>query len=83
MTMLRFEPEKRVGFHEYMRSDGTRSYFFSLETVRDLFHEAGFIEVMKHHRTMDLRSIIYSHFVTLWELLQENGLLNVPIVFIF
>ncbi|KAK4757027.1 hypothetical protein SAY87_007154 [Trapa incisa] len=45
MTMLRFEPGKRVGFLEYMRSDGTRSYFFSLETVRDLFIQAGFIEV--------------------------------------
>ncbi|PKI41351.1 hypothetical protein CRG98_038237 [Punica granatum] len=45
MTMLRFELDKRVGFCEYMRSDGTRSYFFSLETVRDLFVRAGFIEV--------------------------------------
>ncbi|KAJ6974737.1 tRNA N(3)-methylcytidine methyltransferase METTL6 [Populus alba x Populus x berolinensis] len=39
MTMLRFEQEKRVGFREYMRSDGTRSYFFCLDTVRDLFLE--------------------------------------------
>ncbi|KAF5739551.1 methyltransferase-like protein 6 [Tripterygium wilfordii] len=46
MTMLRFEPHKRVGFREYMRSDGTRSYFFCLETVRDLFLHAGFIEVL-------------------------------------
>lgn len=46
MTMLRFEADKRVGFREYMRSDGTRSYFFSLETVRDLFVGAGFIEVL-------------------------------------
>uniref|UniRef100_A0A2C9VB00 tRNA N(3)-methylcytidine methyltransferase n=1 Tax=Manihot esculenta TaxID=3983 RepID=A0A2C9VB00_MANES len=45
MTMLRFEADKRVGFREYMRSDGTRSYFFSLETVRDLFVGAGFIEL--------------------------------------
>ncbi|XP_065853983.1 uncharacterized protein [Euphorbia lathyris] len=45
MTMLRFEPEKRVGFREYMRSDGTRSYFFCLDTVRDLFVGAGFIEL--------------------------------------
>ncbi|XP_019426629.1 PREDICTED: methyltransferase-like protein 6 isoform X1 [Lupinus angustifolius] len=42
MTMLRFEPEKRVGFREYMRSDGTRSYFFCLDTVRNLFVDAGF-----------------------------------------
>ncbi|CAN1233395.1 tRNA N(3)-methylcytidine methyltransferase METTL6 [Linum perenne] len=45
MTMLRFGPDKRVGFREYMRTDGTRSYFFCLDTVRDLFLEAGFTEV--------------------------------------
>ncbi|XP_015576535.2 tRNA N(3)-methylcytidine methyltransferase METTL6 [Ricinus communis] len=45
MTMLRFEANKRVGFREYMRADGTRSYFFSLDTVRDLFVGAGFIEL--------------------------------------
>ncbi|XP_062001916.1 uncharacterized protein LOC133719760 isoform X1 [Rosa rugosa] len=45
MSMLRFEMDKRVGFREYMRSDGTRSYFFSLDTVRDLFMGAGFIEL--------------------------------------
>jgi methyltransferase-like protein 6 len=46
MTMLRFEQEKRVGFREYMRSDGPRSYFFCLDTVRDLFVGVGFIEVL-------------------------------------
>ncbi|XP_074566811.1 uncharacterized protein LOC141823427 [Curcuma longa] len=45
MTMLRFLPEQRVGFCEYMRSDGTFSYFFSLDTARNLFLTAGFIEV--------------------------------------
>ncbi|KAK2402618.1 Methyltransferase family protein [Trifolium repens] len=45
MTMLRFESDKRVGFREYMRSDGTRSYFFCLNTVRNLFLDAGFIEL--------------------------------------
>ncbi|CAL5363226.1 unnamed protein product [Camellia sinensis] len=45
MTMLRFEPDKKVGFREYMRSDGTRSYFFCLDTVRDLFVGAGFTEL--------------------------------------
>ncbi|KAJ4836211.1 hypothetical protein Tsubulata_021273 [Turnera subulata] len=45
MTMLRFEPDKRVGFREYMRSDGTRSYFFCLDAVRNLFAAAGFNEL--------------------------------------
>lgn len=45
MTMLRFLPEQRMGFREYMRSDGTFSYFFSLDIVRDLFLGAGFTEV--------------------------------------
>ncbi|XP_010414913.1 PREDICTED: methyltransferase-like protein 6 [Camelina sativa] len=45
MTMLRFEPEKVIGFREYVRSDGTLSYFFCLDTVRKLFIDAGFIEV--------------------------------------
>ncbi|KVI06241.1 methyltransferase-like protein 6 isoform X2 [Cynara cardunculus var. scolymus] len=45
MTMLRFEPDQRVGFREYKRSDGTRSYFFSLDSARDLFLGAGFTEL--------------------------------------
>uniref|UniRef100_A0A251T7X9 Putative methyltransferase family protein n=1 Tax=Helianthus annuus TaxID=4232 RepID=A0A251T7X9_HELAN len=46
MTMLRFEADQKVGFREYKRSDGTRSYFFSLDIARDLFIGAGFIEVI-------------------------------------
>ncbi|KAH6761947.1 Methyltransferase family protein [Perilla frutescens var. hirtella] len=45
MTMLRFDPEQRIGYREYQRSDGTRSYFFCLDTVRSLTSAAGFIEV--------------------------------------
>lgn len=45
MTMLRFEPEQRVGYREYMRSDGTRSYFFCLDSARDLFCSTGFTEL--------------------------------------
>ncbi|KAL3649911.1 hypothetical protein CASFOL_006314 [Castilleja foliolosa] len=45
MTMIRFEPEQRIGFREYLRSDGTRSYFFCLDTIRSLTTAAGFIEL--------------------------------------
>ncbi|KAH0716166.1 hypothetical protein KY285_007242 [Solanum tuberosum] len=45
MTMLRFEPEQRVGYREYIRSDRTRSYFFCLDSVRDLFCGSGFTEL--------------------------------------
>uniref|UniRef100_A0A0E0Q757 Methyltransferase-like protein n=1 Tax=Oryza rufipogon TaxID=4529 RepID=A0A0E0Q757_ORYRU len=45
MTMLRFLPHQRVGFREYMRSDGTLSYFFTLDTVRELFHASGLLEL--------------------------------------
>lgn len=45
MTMLRFEPDKRVGFRHYMRADGTLSYFFDLDGGRNLFLGVGFIEV--------------------------------------
>ena len=55
MTMLRFEPNKRVGFREYMRFDGTRSYFFCVDTVRDLFTGSGFNEVLVYcHNCHDL-----------------------------
>lgn len=45
MTMLRFDPTQRIGYREYLRSDGTRSYFFCLDTVRSLTSAAGFTEV--------------------------------------
>ena len=55
MTMLRFERDQRLGFREYMRSDGTRSYFFCLDTARALFLDAGFIEVL-------IFSILINHY---------------------
>jgi methyltransferase-like protein 6 len=44
MTMLRFAPRQRISRCLYQREDGTLSYFFSLEVVRALFTEAGFVE---------------------------------------
>ncbi|XP_015694482.1 tRNA N(3)-methylcytidine methyltransferase METTL6 isoform X2 [Oryza brachyantha] len=45
MTMLRFLPHQRVGFREYMRSDGTFSYYFTLDVVRELFRASGLLEL--------------------------------------
>ncbi|KAJ0485492.1 putative tRNA(Thr) (cytosine(32)-N(3))-methyltransferase [Helianthus annuus] len=45
LLFFRDYADQKVGFREYKRSDGTRSYFFSLDIARDLFIGAGFIEV--------------------------------------
>uniref|UniRef100_A0A7N0V1C2 tRNA N(3)-methylcytidine methyltransferase n=1 Tax=Kalanchoe fedtschenkoi TaxID=63787 RepID=A0A7N0V1C2_KALFE len=45
MTMLRFDPSQKLGAREYVRSDGTLSYFFCLDTVRKLFTDVGFKEL--------------------------------------
>lgn len=68
MTMLRFKPDQRLGFREYMRSDGTRSYFFSLDTVRGLFVGAGFTEVLIwiYMRTYILISFLASKIIESW-----------------
>lgn len=44
MTMLRFAPRQRISSCLYQREDGTLSYFFSLDVVRTLFTQAGFVE---------------------------------------
>lgn len=44
MTMLRFAPRQHISSCLYQREDGTLSYFFSLEVVRSLFTQAGFVE---------------------------------------
>ncbi|GAV66780.1 Methyltransf_23 domain-containing protein [Cephalotus follicularis] len=54
MSMLRFEPGQRVGSREYMRSDGTRSYFFCLETVRNIVAGAGFVELELYYCCINL-----------------------------
>ena len=44
MTMLRFAPWQRISDRLYQRQDGTLSYFFALEVVREIFTKAGFVE---------------------------------------
>ncbi|PWA53868.1 Chain A, The C-terminal Chlh At 1.25a [Artemisia annua] len=38
--------DKRVGFREYKRADGTRSYIFSLDSTRDVFLGVAFIQTI-------------------------------------
>ncbi|EFJ10439.1 hypothetical protein SELMODRAFT_235583 [Selaginella moellendorffii] len=45
MTMLRFPADQKVAANCYRRLDGTLSYFFSCEAVRDLFTGAGLLEI--------------------------------------
>ncbi|KAL0275409.1 UNVERIFIED_CONTAM: hypothetical protein PYX00_003263 [Menopon gallinae] len=42
MAQIRFKPGHKISENLYMRQDGTRSYFFSLELLNNLFKECGF-----------------------------------------
>lgn len=64
MTMFRFFPHQRVGFREYVRSDGTFSYFFSLDTVRELFCSAGLVEVTHTFNTFSILNVNFLSFTT-------------------
>ena len=41
MAMIRFKPGSKISDNFYTRQDGTRSYFFTEEEVRDLGTKAG------------------------------------------
>ncbi|XP_020710865.2 tRNA N(3)-methylcytidine methyltransferase METTL6 [Athalia rosae] len=45
MAQLRFKPGHKISENFYVRQDGTRSYYFSIEEVRDIFVSAGFQEL--------------------------------------
>eukprot|EP00127_Corallochytrium_limacisporum_P005116 Clim_evm22s199 gene=Clim_evmTU22s199 len=45
MAMLRFKPGQMIDQNYYVRSDGTFSYFFTLERLADLMAEAGLVPV--------------------------------------
>lgn len=45
MTQIRFKPGHKIAENFYMRQDGTRSYFFTKEKLRELFLHEGFQEI--------------------------------------
>ncbi|KAK6637025.1 hypothetical protein RUM43_010699 [Polyplax serrata] len=46
MTQIRFKAGHKISENFYMRQDGTRSYFFTCEKLRELFVSEGFEEVL-------------------------------------
>lgn len=61
MAQLRFKPGHKIGENFYMRQDGTRTYYFSIEEVSELFKSVGF-EILTceyvHRRTVNLKENI-------------------------
>eukprot|EP00510_Aplanochytrium_minuta_P000848 CAMPEP_0184009124 /NCGR_PEP_ID=MMETSP0954-20121128/2407_1 /TAXON_ID=627963 /ORGANISM="Aplanochytrium sp, Strain PBS07" /LENGTH=318 /DNA_ID=CAMNT_0026288415 /DNA_START=131 /DNA_END=1087 /DNA_ORIENTATION=- len=49
MAQLRFSKSQRLGHNYYVRHDGTRSFFFSLEGVEFLFRNSGFQRVESYY----------------------------------
>ncbi|XP_043288666.1 tRNA N(3)-methylcytidine methyltransferase METTL6 [Venturia canescens] len=42
MAQLRFKPGHKIAENFYMRQDGTRSYYFSVDKVKEIFESVGF-----------------------------------------
>lgn len=61
MAQLRFKAGHKISDNFYMRQDGTRSYYFSLEFVEKIFKEAGFDVIDNsyvHRRTVNKKENI-------------------------
>ncbi|XP_046992629.1 tRNA N(3)-methylcytidine methyltransferase METTL6 [Schistocerca americana] len=61
MAQLRFKPGNKIAENFYMRQDGTRSYYFSVEEVHQLVKDAGFQVTTNsyiHRRTVNKKEEI-------------------------
>eukprot|EP01133_Synstelium_polycarpum_P003701 gene3701-4263_t len=58
MTQLRFLSKKgrKIDQNFYLRSDGTRTYFFTTETLSQLFNDAGYTTLISKYDTRELRN---------------------------
>lgn len=61
MAQIRFKPGHKISDNFYMRQDGTRSYYFSVEEIAGLFESCG-LDLIKndyiHRRTINLKESI-------------------------
>ncbi|CAG5098075.1 Similar to Mettl6: tRNA N(3)-methylcytidine methyltransferase METTL6 (Mus musculus) [Cotesia congregata] len=58
MAQLRFKPGNKIAENFYMRQDGTRSYYFSVEELQKIFESAGFETITceyVHRRTVNVK----------------------------
>ncbi|CAO1376993.1 unnamed protein product [Diamesa hyperborea] len=58
MAQLRFKPGNKIAENFYVRQDGTRSYYFEVKEVEELFKNAGFEIVDNkfiHRRTINVK----------------------------
>ncbi|CAH1179790.1 unnamed protein product [Phaedon cochleariae] len=61
MAQLRFKPGNKIAENFYMRQDGTRSYYFSIDEFSNLLEEAGFeiiVNTYVHRRTINIKENI-------------------------
>jgi len=59
MTQLRFKNGSKLSADEplYMRADGTRTYFFTLEKIRELLEQSGFVVVQADYCQKEVENI--------------------------
>ncbi|KAI5083842.1 hypothetical protein GOP47_0000011 [Adiantum capillus-veneris] len=56
MTMQRFSATQRVGEQLYQRGDGTLTFFFTPESLSNLFVQAGFVEEENYFCCVEVRN---------------------------